>query len=118
AGVGVLLLAELRETTASLPLRRVVLPAGFLLCLRPRAILVRRHESEAVLDVLLAVLAAVARLGGNLPDVEQCRDGEDDGEREGGGATHRGPPVRRAPPAPVAVLLLVGLDCQAVRETR
>src|SRR5207249_5591337 len=56
---------------ASLPLRRVVLPAGFLLCLRPRAVLVRRHESEAVLDVLPAVLAAVARLRRHPPGEHQ-----------------------------------------------
>ena len=42
AHAGVLLLAELREAAAILPLRREVLSAGSFLCPRPRAVLARR----------------------------------------------------------------------------
>src|SRR5439155_21806407 len=36
----------------------------------------------------------------------------------GGGGKHGTLPVRGAPPTPVLLLLLVGFDCQAVRQTR
>ncbi|TMB39580.1 MAG: hypothetical protein E6J55_22520 [Deltaproteobacteria bacterium] len=65
ARAGVLLLAHLHDLVAGRPLRRVHPPAGPLLQPCPRAILVLRHEREAV--------RAVARLRRHSPSEHQDR---------------------------------------------
>ncbi|TMA64232.1 MAG: hypothetical protein E6J68_10570 [Deltaproteobacteria bacterium] len=73
ARAGVLLLAHLHDLVAGRPLRRVHPPAGPLLHPCPCAILVLRHEREAVCDLQPAVLAAVARLRRHSPSEHQDR---------------------------------------------